>query len=260
MRKKYSVNCWKAKYVNRIRKELSVINSYYVYEHIRNDNGNSFYVGKGHGDRAWIKHRNEKHDKIANEYGMSVRIIYNNLTEEEAFEKENEVITRYINSGYGIDIKGLEGDDEEKFLTNQTFGGAGSVGISNPMYNVSPKERMNSFQYEVWLNKTRTRLESQVGDKNPNWKNDTLRKKLENNPELKNIYYSRKGSQNGRSKKIELYDLSKNYIRTFDFIGECASYVKEVIGAKGGIDSIRANIKHYSDLNKPFLKHYYKII
>lgn len=216
--------------------------SYYVYEHIRNDNQTVFYVGKGHGNRAWVKHRNKKHDEIANSIGMTVRIVMENLTEEQAYQEEYNLIAEYLEQGYGIDIRGLEGNDTEKFLTNQTFGSRGSIGISNPMYNVSPAERMDAETYERWLSKTHDRLTNQYGSNNPNWHNDTLHNKVKDNPELRIQYYSRPGAQNGRCRKVELYDEDGNYIDTFDYIGECAAYIKAAIHSDSAIDSMRSNL------------------
>ena len=194
-----------------------------------------------------------------NKYGMEVKILKSNLTEEEAYEEEYNTIIEYIKSGYGIDIGGLEGNNPDKFLTNKTFGSRGSIGISNPMYNVSPKEKMDEEKYKQWFDKLSTRMKSQIGDKNPNWKNDTLHNKIKDNPELRKYYYSRPGKQNGRCRKIDLYDLDDNYIRSFDYIGECAEYVKEHSNAKGTIDSIRSNITIFSKKNKPFLGYKYKL-
>ena len=80
------------------------MNDYYVYEHIRNDNNSCFYVGKGHGNRAYSKNRNEHHDRIVKKYGMTVNIVKDNLSEEEAYKFEHELICDYVfNKGYGID-------------------------------------------------------------------------------------------------------------------------------------------------------------
>lgn len=191
---------------------------------------------------------------------MEVRIVKENLTEEEAYAEEYNTIMNYINNGYGIDIDGLRGDDKNKFLTNQTFGSRGSIGISNPMYGVTPSERMDEQQYKIWLNKTQERLKSQTGSNNPNWNNTTLHDKVKDNLELRIQYYSRPGSQNGRSKRIELYDINNNYIDTFDYIGACAEYVKNATCAKGTINSIRSNIKFFTDKGKPYLGFRYKIL
>lgn len=221
---------------------------------MRKDNLTAFYVGKGKNDRAYFFTRNELHDEIASKYGMIVRILHSGLTEEEAYAKEREVIENYIyNEGYGIDIDGLRGNDPNRFLTNQTFGSRGSVGISNPMYGVSPKERMDETKYSEWLEKTTSRLSAQVGDKNPNWGNDTLHNKVKDDPELRLQYYSRPGAQNGRSRKVDLYSKDNVFIKSFDYIGACAEYVKNAVNAKGTIDAIRSNITFRTKQNKPYL-------
>ena len=82
------------------------INSYYVYEHIRKDNDTVFYVGKGHNRRAWEKGRNQKHDEIADKYGLEVRIVKKGLSEEEAYQEEYNTIKELLDDGYGIDKQG----------------------------------------------------------------------------------------------------------------------------------------------------------
>ena len=106
-------------------------NDYYVYEHIRNDTGKCFYVGKGHGKRAYQKSRNEHHDRVTNKTSFTIKIIKDNLTEEEAYKLEREVIEDYVfNKKYGIDIIGYNNNkDENGHLTNHSFGGDGSYGM-----------------------------------------------------------------------------------------------------------------------------------
>lgn len=72
-------------------------NHYYVYVH-ETLSGEVFYVGKGSGDRAWSKVRDlnwnlyvDKH--LNNQY--NVRIVLDNLSENQAFAKEEEFIERY---------------------------------------------------------------------------------------------------------------------------------------------------------------------
>lgn len=102
-----------------------------VYEHIRLDTNQCFYVGKGTLKRAKSKTRNEHHDRIANKYGMKVNIIKDNLTEKEAFQLEQDTIKHYVyNLNYGIDIIGFNNNKNENgHLTNHTFGGEGSSGM-----------------------------------------------------------------------------------------------------------------------------------
>lgn len=154
-----------------------------VYEHIRNDNGMCFYVGKGTLKRARLKHRNEHHDRIVNKYGMTVRIVKDNLTEDEAFTLEQETIKHYVfDLGYGIDIIGYNNDPNENgHLTNCSFGGEGPAGIvhtdewckqhsemmmgkNNPMYGKNALDYMTDEMKEK-LRKTRS--EKSSGKNNP---------------------------------------------------------------------------------------------
>jgi NUMOD3 motif len=95
---------------------------YYVYEHWRLDINECFYVGKGHGDRAYKKQkRNKLHvaivDKLAREgSAYDVRIAVLNLSEEDAFRIERERIAFWRNDGAD--------------LANLTSGGQGQSGYS----------------------------------------------------------------------------------------------------------------------------------
>ena len=54
-------------------------------------------------------------------------ILYDNLTEEEAFRLEEDTIYDLVfNEGYGINIKGIE--NEDYYLINCTWGGEGASG------------------------------------------------------------------------------------------------------------------------------------
>lgn len=99
-----------------------------VYEHIRLDNNQCFYVGKGTLKRAKSMIRNEHHNRVVKSVGATVNIIKDNLTEEEAYDLEREVIENYVfNLGYGIDIIGYNNNPSKKgHLTNHSFGGDGS--------------------------------------------------------------------------------------------------------------------------------------
>lgn len=269
------------------------MNDYYVYEHIRLDNNTCFYVGKGRGKRCYNKSRNSHHDRIVKKYGMKVKILQNNLSEEEAYKLEQETIQNYVfNLDYGIDIIGYNNKvDEPGHLTNCSFGGEGSLGSvhsetwkkqhskqmkgknnpmyginlwntydsekkerikkklsstfsgeNNPMYGVSPSERMSEEQYKIWLSKTIDRLTSQIGIKNPNYQNKTLHNKIKDNPELRIKYYSRKGSQNGRSKAIEVYDTDDKLIKSFTYVKECCEWLQHDCGITQSINTIRGHI------------------
>jgi hypothetical protein len=93
---------------------------YYVYEHRRLDTGAVFYVGKGSGRRAKARDgRNDYWKKLVKNYGYSIHILYEGLSESDANVLEQNII-----SAYGRDI-----------LCNMTDGGDG-------MRNPSPETRI----------------------------------------------------------------------------------------------------------------------
>lgn len=94
---------------------------FYVYEHWRPDTGVIFYVGKGHGDRAYAtKNRNKRHSEIITSlriagFTVQVRIVVNGLTEKAAFDAERELIANWRSLGAK--------------LVNLTSGGQGLSGF-----------------------------------------------------------------------------------------------------------------------------------
>lgn len=104
---------------------------YYVYIHYRNDNGTPFYVGRGKKyegrldtpgeyQRAYEKGINDRSDfwhRIVNKAGYTVEIFLDELTYEEAYHKEIELVKLYGRRNIG---KGP--------LVNLTDGGEGNEG------------------------------------------------------------------------------------------------------------------------------------
>ena len=74
--------------------------TYYTYEWYRKDTGTVFYVGKGKG-RRWqeTKDRNPKFINYVKKYPCAVRKVHKNLTEEQAYAKEVELIALYRKQG-----------------------------------------------------------------------------------------------------------------------------------------------------------------
>jgi hypothetical protein len=94
--------------------------SFYVYEHLRNDIGTIFYVGKGVGNRSNVSSKRNQHWKriVAKSGGFSVRITTKNLDEELAFLAEMERIDQLKKLGVN--------------LCNMTDGGEGLSGYVVP--------------------------------------------------------------------------------------------------------------------------------
>jgi hypothetical protein len=95
----------------------------YVYQHIRLDTNEVFYVGisrDSNYNRAYsFKNRNKYWNNIVKKYGYKVEIVFNNILKEEAIEKEKELIKFYGRK-----------DLNEGILANMTDGGEGSQNLS----------------------------------------------------------------------------------------------------------------------------------
>ena len=235
--------------------------NYYVYGHFRKDNGKCYYIGKGHGNR-YKKHnaRSKLHTYITEKYGCNEYILVSGLTELEACDYEMQMIKSYIYDGYVLSNNCRKIDENGLFLVNHTIGGEDGnfkSGEKNPMFGISPKERMDAITYSEWKRKTNERLSNQFGINNPNYHNDTLRIKLQKNPELKRIYYPRLGSQNGRAKSISVYDKDMNFIKRFSYIGECCEWLKKELSLNSKINSLRSNMSLAAKRNKIFHGYYF---
>ena len=89
---------------------------FYVYVHIKESDGEVFYVGKGSGNRAWDFYgRNSYWKNVKNKHGVRVEVLFSSLEEKDAFDLEREVISTFESCGAK--------------LTNLTKGGEGPEGV-----------------------------------------------------------------------------------------------------------------------------------
>ena len=90
-----------------------------VYQHIRLDTNEVFYIGIGNIKRPYIiSNRNIHWKNIVNKVGYKIEILYENLTWEEACNIEINLIKHYGRLDLGTGI-----------LINFTNGGEGAKGI-----------------------------------------------------------------------------------------------------------------------------------
>ena len=91
-----------------------------LYRHIRLDSNQPFYIGIGKTEkRAYDTHSRNKHwQGIVNKYGYKVQIMLDDLTWEQACEKEREFIQLYGRKDLGLGT-----------LVNLTDGGDGVIGV-----------------------------------------------------------------------------------------------------------------------------------
>jgi hypothetical protein len=152
------------------------MNNFYIYAHYKPD-GNIFYVGKGHGKRAWITRGRSTFwvNTIKKHNGYQVVLLYENLSESEAFlleKKEIEFWGRRKDGG---------------FLINLTDGGEGCSGrVFSSEEKEKLKERMKKLaQNPEWKAKNKEQLQKLA--QTPEWKakNKEWLQKLRQNPEYK---------------------------------------------------------------------------
>lgn len=147
---------------------------YYVYIWYIVDTGEVFYVGKGKGKRyKQVSHRNKFFTDMYNSHNCTVKKIYENLTEDEAFQKEKDTVKWFR-------------ENTNFRLTNQTDGGEGSSGWkpSQEFRDKQSKIHKEQWQDEEFKNK----MIAIRTDENGPYKSQEFRDKIaqlvqgENNP------------------------------------------------------------------------------
>lgn len=103
-------------------------NKFYIYFHINPLKNEIFYVGKGCGNRAWRKdRRSDLWNKTVKKYGYIINIVEENLTDQEAIERE----MFYIKKIGRLKLK-------KGPLVNLTDGGEGRLG-----YKMNDEQKKN---------------------------------------------------------------------------------------------------------------------
>jgi len=150
-------------------------NNFYTYRHIRLDTNTPFYVGKGHGKRAYsTKSRNPYWHNIADKYGYEVEIMMEDLEEKVAFAKEKEFIKLYRSLGY--------------CEANMTEGGEG---LSNPSKEIREKIS-NTLMGHVVSQITRKKISLKATEQHLAGYNCTGRKHTEETKEKNRLSHTGK--------------------------------------------------------------------
>ena len=94
----------------------------YVYRHIRLDNNEPFYIGIGSDDKYYRANKKSQRNiywkRIVSKTDYEVEIVLEDLTWEQACEKEKEFIVLYGRK-----------DLKNGCLVNMTEGGDGTLGV-----------------------------------------------------------------------------------------------------------------------------------
>lgn len=178
------------------------MNEFYVYEWYIIETNEVFYVGKGKKGRYKnINNRNKFFKDMYNTHNCDVRIIRNNLSEEEAFNLEKEII-KYYRENY-----------KKYRLTNQTDGGDGISGWKPSEEFRVKQSKLNKIR---WQNENyRNKIIAIRNDKNGIYKSQEFRKKIsnlvrgENNPNYGNNW-SEEQKEKLRQKMLGKYKGKNN--------------------------------------------------
>lgn len=129
-----------------------------VYRHIRLDKNIPFYIGIGDSiNRAYNKiNRTKIWKNIANK-GYEVEILFEDLTWEQAIEKEKEFIALYGRRDLGLGS-----------LVNLTDGGEGTIGYRHSDEVKEKCRLISSGENNYWYGKKRPEhSENMSGENNP---------------------------------------------------------------------------------------------
>lgn len=163
------------------------MNSFYVYEWIRMDTKEPFYVGKGKNDRAYNTKKNKFFKDVMsycnkNDIGVYVSMLSSELTEEEAFGIECWYIHTYtFDFGYS--------------LTNFTWGGEGGNSFS-----LMSKEEQENY---------RKRMSDSLKGKNTGARSEVIKQKISETKKFLNQSVGKNNPMYGKSYMDYLTDEQK---------------------------------------------------
>lgn len=198
----------------------------YVYRHIRLDKNQPFYIGISKNDkygsckRAKSDYgRNVIWRRIVEKSDYEIEIMMDGLTWDEAKQKEIEFIKLYgrINNNTGI-------------LSNMTDGGEGGLGVV--VSEETRKKRSEISRRKGISRETREKMAQKLrGRPLPDWQ----RKLLSEAGKGKNVSWC--------WRKIDQYDLSGNFIQTFDSLTSAA----KILGVQqGNITKVLAKKRNHT--------------
>jgi len=170
---------------------------YYVYLHRLSETGEIFYVGKGHGKRAWEKtDRNIYWKTKTRNSDYQVEIYKNDLAEEEAYTLEKELIAEYKTIFTG------------GCLVNLTEGGEGRAGYS---WEGKRKGANNPMSGKVQTEETRQKIAlTKIGKPRPQHVVEATRVRNLTRPKEEHGMFGKKHTEQTKE-KMKIAAKSKKY-------------------------------------------------
>jgi len=244
---------------------MSQISEYYVYRWFFKSTNQTFYVGKGKGNRVLsLQHRNQFFLNILHKHADDVdhEIMYHNLTEEESFEIESLAIAYFWSIGQckaNFHEGGCGGntgnyDSKERSRKISEFAKK-RVGKLNPMYGKTHTEAVRKYLSEINKGKKLTEEHRQKLIKS-----NTGRKKTE--AEIERIRSLRKGVRLSEDEYLKmmnwdcpyLYKVYLNGKQIFECLGHTRlfRYCSEKLGAS---KTIIEKVMNKGDWEPKFKRH-----
>jgi hypothetical protein len=190
-----------------------------VYQHLKKDNDEIFYIGIGDNDRPYKTCGRNKHwHNVVNKHGYKIEILIEDISWELAVDYEVALI-----AFYGRFDKGLGP------LVNKTDGGKGTIGfiklIGKKLSEETKRKISQANRGKKASNETKIKLsEARRGKKFPHTEEtkDKIRlsklAKKYSEEAKKNMSKAKSGENHNRAKAINQYDLQGNFIRSWPYI------------------------------------------
>lgn len=223
---------------------------YYIYYWLNLDkNFEVVYIGKGKNNRYKCKNRNIYFNRMIEKYNLKPFIMINNLSEEEAFRLEkihieywknkNQTKTNLHEGGFGGDVFKYNPDGKLKMIEKCR---RASSGKNNPMYGKNIFDNMSEERKNQVKKKMSSSLIKRYSDKNERLKTSKKSKEVWSREGIKEKY------RNQNSRRIYMYDLNGNYLKTFIFLWDALNFL--------GIKSHTTLLKNMKN-KKPYKNYYW---
>ena len=178
--------------------DMETEQKFYVYVDFREDDGRPFYVGKGSRARVKLeKKRNPLHTNIKNKHGMVRKILFETYSEQEAFQKEVELIQElktHIDFGEGGANFTLGGDGTTGYKWNEEQREEQREACKKKWENPEYREKFSEARKKLWENpEYREKIREKISEASKRmWKDSEYKKfksesskKLWENPEYR---------------------------------------------------------------------------